>query len=132
MNYAELYARHSLFKEYVHYNDKVPSDVMSIFKGSDDLDFLTDFPFLRRYTVKSEYRDVFQPDQVVQFRLLVMTNCDYCSTLSGGIKAACEPRTLAGSTHKRLRPVGRRRLCVVAARARGAQAALKPRGSVLQ
>ena len=33
---------HALFKEYASYNDKLPADVLSIFKGSDDLDFLTD------------------------------------------------------------------------------------------
>jgi ATP-dependent Lon protease len=33
---------YSLFKEYVSYNEKVPSDLLSIFKGSRDLDFLTD------------------------------------------------------------------------------------------
>jgi ATP-dependent Lon protease len=33
---------YSLFKEYVRYNEKVPSDLLSIFKGSEDLDFLTD------------------------------------------------------------------------------------------
>jgi ATP-dependent Lon protease len=33
---------YELFKEYVRYNEKVPSDTLSIFKGSEDLDFLTD------------------------------------------------------------------------------------------
>lgn len=33
---------HTLFKEYVGLNDKIPSDVLSVFKGSTDLDFLTD------------------------------------------------------------------------------------------
>ena len=33
---------YNLFKEYVRYSDKVPQDVLSIFKGSQDLDFLTD------------------------------------------------------------------------------------------
>ncbi len=33
---------YNLFKTYVDFNDKIPVDVLSIFKGSDDLDFLTD------------------------------------------------------------------------------------------
>lgn len=31
-----------LFKEYIKLNDKVPADMLSVFKGSEDLDFLTD------------------------------------------------------------------------------------------
>lgn len=33
---------YEMFKEYSRYNEKIPSDVISIFKGSKDLDFLTD------------------------------------------------------------------------------------------
>ena len=33
---------HGFFKEYVNLNEKIPVDILSVFKGTDDLDYLTD------------------------------------------------------------------------------------------
>jgi len=57
---------YDLFKEYVTLNDKIPSDVLGVFKGTEDLDYLTDAIAVQMPLSFKERQDLLQMLDVKQ------------------------------------------------------------------